>query len=508
MKRIVLATIFALYGVALLAQAKPLPGFVTDSLSRYIVRGMADWNIPGLSVAIVKDGQVVFMQGFGVTKVNGRQAVDANTLFMIGSNTKAFTATTLALLQEAGAVNLNDKVQRWMPEFRLKDPLASREVTITDLLSHRIGFETFQGDFTYWTSTLTRGEVIKKMGLIDPVYGFRAKWGYCNAAFVTAGELIPRIISKSWEDAVRDSILIPLKMGSTLMLPTAMKSIANAASAHTLVEGELVEIPIPNISNIAPAGSMCSNATDMAKWLLAQLGNGMVDGRQVLSAKAVKAIRKPNSIIALDPRDKKSTHFYLYGMGLMITDRDGKVVYSHTGGVDGFLSSVMFVPEEKLGIVVLTNTDQNNFYMDLTNEILDSFLNLPYTGYSYTSLKGFKEEKVASDARIDSLRRIVSQHIKPSIPLAGFTGRYTSTVYGGIDIRQEGGLLNIYFSNHPGLIGRLAHLKGDTFLCTYSNPTMGIVELPFKLVNGKVTGLTLRVNSFVEATPYEFSREG
>lgn len=172
------------------AQENQLPSFITDSLDTYIERGMEDWQIPGLAIAVVKNNEAVYIKGFGVRDLDTRQAVNENTLFMIGSNTKAFTATALALLQERTDFKLTDKVQTWMPEFRLKDELATREVNTIDLLSHRIGFNTFQGDFTYWTSTLTRKDVIQKMGVLNLPKGFRGTWGYSNAAFVTAGELI------------------------------------------------------------------------------------------------------------------------------------------------------------------------------------------------------------------------------------------------------------------------------------------------------------------------------
>ena len=163
MRKFILILSFLFFYLGADAQEKELPTFITDSLQSFINQGMKDWQIPGLSLAIIKNDDVVFIKGFGVTKLNGSKLVDENTLFMIGSNTKAFTSTTLSILQESGLLNLNDKVQKWMPEFRLKDTLASKEVNIVDLLSHRIGFETFQGDFTYWSSNLSRYQVIQKM---------------------------------------------------------------------------------------------------------------------------------------------------------------------------------------------------------------------------------------------------------------------------------------------------------------------------------------------------------
>lgn len=506
MKKKILTLALLFYCFCADAQEKELPTFITDSLQSYITQGMKDWQIPALSVAIIKNDEIVFMKGFGVTKVNGSKPVDENTLFMIGSNTKAFTSTALSILQESGVLNLNDKVQKWMPEFSLKDTLASKEVNIVDLLSHRIGFETFQGDFTYWSSILSRAQVIQKMSLIEAPYSFRTRWGYCNAAYVTAGELIPRVINKTWEETVKDSILLPLKMNRTLMLAEELNNASNSAFPHTKIDNNLVEIPIANINNLAPAGSMSSSAKDMTNWLLAQVNNGKIDGEQILSATSIRAIRRPSSIRGVDPRDNKETHFYLYAMGLAINDRDGKLVYSHTGGVDGFLSSVMVIPEEKIGIVVLTNTDQNNFYQNLTDEIRDAFLGLPYQDYSKTSLEYFKQEKLEEAKRIDSLKKVVSLKSSPGLPLKKYSGKYFNEVYGEIEIKLEKNKLNIYFSNHPKLIGRLEHIKNDTYLCSYSNPTFGIVEIPFKIEKDKVTGLTLRVADFIEFTPYEFTK--
>lgn len=506
MKNLWLATLFILLSASLIAQDIKLPVFITDSLDNYITQGIKDWEIPGLSIAIVKNDKVILAKGYGVTRVGGSEPVTENTLFMIGSNTKAFTATALSILNESGKLSLEDKVQKWMPNFRLKDSLANKEVVIADLLSHRLGFESYQGDFTYWSSNLTRDQVIHKMSLITPAYGFRTKWGYCNAAFVTAGELIPRIIGKSWAETIRDSILIPLRMNRTRMLSEELKGIKNIAYPHTLANKKISEIPFVNIDNLAPAGSMSSTASDMARWLLAQANSGSIDGNQVISANVFENIRNPYSIITIDPRGGQQTHIYLYGLGISINDRVGKLFYSHAGGIDGYLSIVMIVPEEKLGIVVLTNTDQNKFFQNLAKEVLDAFLGLPYQGYSYKSLKSYKANRVKTDSLLDSLRNVVVMNNKPSISLLQYTGKYNNDVYGDIEVRLEKGKLNIYFSNHPDLVGKLDHIQNDNFLCVYSNPSMGIVEIPFKIENGKVMGLTLRVSDFIESAPYEFKK--
>ena len=489
------------------AQDSKLPVFITDSLDRYIKTGMKDWQVPGMSIAIVKDGKVVFMKGYGVRETGKNDPVDENTLFMIGSNTKAFTATTLAMLEQEKKLSLNDKVVKWMPEFKLRDPLATQEIMITDLLCHRLGFETFQGDFTYWTSKLNRSEIIGKMALVKAPYGFRTRWGYCNAAFVTAGQIIPKVTGKNWEDVVKEKILVPLKMDRTLMLSKEMITATNAASSHTIYKGKLIKLPYPMIDNLAPAGSISSSVKDMTNWLLTQLNAGKFEGNQVIPEAVLQTTYAPRSIMGMDPTDKAQTHFYLYGLGFVINDRAGKLIISHTGGVDGFVSSVMIVPEEKLGIVILTNTDQNNLFQNLTEEIRDAFLGLPYQGYSKQSLQYSRNNERKTMHWLDSLNTLVAKKNKPSTELKNFAGAFTNELYGDIQVKNENQALNIYFSNHPTLIGKLEHLKDNIFLCTYSNPTMGMKEIPFKIENGKVTGLTLRVADFVEFTPYEFVRK-
>jgi CubicO group peptidase (beta-lactamase class C family) len=507
MKRIIVLITIILYAGFISAQENKLPAFITDSLDAYIHRGMTRWQIPGLSIAIVKDRKVIYMKGFGVTRVGTSEPIDENTLFMIGSNTKAFTSTAIAILQEEGKLSLDDKVQKWMPEFKLKDPLATSEVTIADLLCHRIGFETFQGDFTYWGSALTRAEVIQKMSLIDAPYGFRTKYGYCNAAFMTAGELIPRITGKSWEETVKEKILVPLKMNQTLLLSADFKTVSHKAFPHSMVEGKLIEIPINIIDNLAPAGSISSSVKDMVQWLITQLGNGELEGQQVIPDGAVQTIRKPYTIIGVNPRNNQFTHFALYGLGLRINDRNGKLVYSHGGAVEGFLSSLVFIPEENLGIIVLTNNDVNNFYQDLTSEIRDAFLDLPYKGYSDNSITYFLKEMKVSNARIDSLRNVVKLKNNPSHALKAYTGTYMNEVYGKITIAMEDKLLTVHFSHHPDLTARLEHLTNDTFLCSFSNPLYGIQEIPFMTANGKVAGLTLHVTPSLEFTPYVFTKK-
>ncbi len=386
--------------------------FIKDSLDNYIEKNLKDWQIPGLSVCIVKDGQVVLMKGYGMKELGGQDRVDENTLFMIGSNTKAFTATALCLLDNEKKLSLDDKVTKWIPEFKLNNKAAGEMAIVRDLLCHRIGFQTFQGDFTYWTSDLTRQQVIEKMGHIVAVYPFRTRWGYTNAAFVTAGQIIPKATGIPWEEFLRTRIFVPLGMNSTLALSTELPAAKNKALPHTMVNSQLVKIPICNIDNLAPAGSISTSVNDLSKWVQLQLQNGQLNGKQLIPASVIAETRTPQSIMGdYTPRFNEG-HFLLYGLGFMLQEYDARKIVSHTGGVNGYVSSVTLVPEDKLGIVVLTNTDQNAFFEALKWEILDAYLNLPFRNYGEVYLKNFKADQ-AEDAKKDkTLSDSVALHLK------------------------------------------------------------------------------------------------
>lgn len=483
------------------------PVFVRDSLDGYIERAMHSWNIPGLAVAIVKDNKVVLARGYGIRGLNDTRKVDENTLFMIGSNTKAFTATLLSWLQYDQKCSLNDKVVKWLPDFKMKDPWVGKELNLTDILCHRIGMETFQGDFMYWTSNLSRTEVIEKFGQLAPMYGFRTKWGYTNAGFGIAGECIRQITGESWEASVKKRIFDPLEMTGSVALSAAAASQPNIACPHTSVFDTLKVIPFPLIDNIAPAGSISSSVNDMSHWVICQLGNGQYNGKQVIPLAVIEETRKPQSIEGNSIRPFNTSHFRLYGLGWELSDYEGRKIVSHTGGVNGFVTSVTLVPEEKLGIVVLTNTDANNLYEALKWEILDAYLNLPYRNYSNFYLRLVRMSNARELESWKAMKDTVAMNIKTSLPISKFAGHYTHPVYGYLDIAADGKKLKMTFEHHPGLIGTLEPLGGSRFLCTYSDPGFGIKVLPFRIEDNNVKSFVLRVADFVEFTDYTFTRQ-
>jgi CubicO group peptidase (beta-lactamase class C family) len=317
---------------------------------------MKDWNIPGLAIAIVKDGQTVMMKGFGVRDIKTNQPVDENTLFLVASNTKLFTGTALAQLEHNKKLSLDDKVTKHIKWFSLYDKNTTELVTIRDMLSHRIGTKTFQGDFTFWNGNISRQQTMNKMRFLKPTGIFRQDFGYCNSCFVTAGEIIPVVSKKPWEVYVYDSILMPLKMTNTHMLTQGTSQRPNVAKPYTTnFTGSLKELPYDNIYNLGPAGSMVSNVKDMVKWLSMQLDSGRYEGKRILPWSVLEKTRDMN--ISTGSRKSLSypIHFRGYGLGVFMSDYNGRQIYYHTGGAFGFATNTCFVPEEKLAITILTN---------------------------------------------------------------------------------------------------------------------------------------------------------
>jgi CubicO group peptidase (beta-lactamase class C family) len=501
--------IIPLLTVLILAQAAfaQTPAFVKKDIDSYIKQGLADWNLPGLAVVIVKDGKVVLQKGYGVRDITTNTPVDANTLFMIASNTKLFTGLSLSLLETRRKLSLNDKVTTYFPDYRLYDSTTTAVVTLRDLLSHRIGTKTFQGDFTFWNTKLSREEIMQKMRLLKPSFVFRQDFGYCNSCFLTAGQVIPKVTGIQWEDFVRDSILLPLGMTNTRTLSTDIGKQPNVATPYTTsYTNTLQVVPYDNWNNLAPAASIVSNVTDLAHWLQFQLDSGRVNGKQIMPWPALLRTRDMNITTGSRKSGRYPVHFRGYGLGLFMSDYNGKQIYWHTGGAGGMVSNVCFVPEENLGIAILTNNDNQNFFEDLRYQILDAYLGVKYVNRSKQDLGDFRQGMKDQVAEIDAWKKRVTGG-KPELPLSAYTGTYENELNGPITVSQSGTGLLINFSAKPELNARLDYMDKGEWLMTYNNIEYGIFTIRFEIAGGAVRSVTTKQNEFVEYDPYTYIKK-
>lgn len=480
------------------------PKFLTDSLDIYVERALENWKIPGAAVLIVKDGNVIIAKGYGVKKAGSNDKIDENTLFLIGSNTKAFTGTALALLEHEGKLKLEDKVVKYLPEFKMKDTWVTKEINLTDIITHRMGYETFQGDFMYWTSDLDEDEVIEKFGMITPKYEFRTKYGYTNAGYAVAGKVIQKVSGLRWEDYLKEKIFQPLQMNRTVALSVDFEKSDNIAKPHSIVDGNVVVLPFENIDNMAPCGSIGSSISDMSHWIIAQLDSGVYNGKSTIPYKVIQRTRQPETIQGRARHPFNKAHYNLYGLGWGLMDYEGTEIVSHTGGVNGFVTSVTLLPEINLGIVVLTNTDQNAFFNMLKWEIVDAYLGLPYRNYDNYIFERAKMQNEQREQQITAWKDSVSMNLKPEINLSEFAGRYEHEVYGYAELKKIDDALELSLQHHSKVKGKLEYIGNNRFLCTYSDPLYGIKVFPFEIENGIVKSFDLFVDDFIDFQPYKF----
>ncbi len=480
--------------------------FLSDSLDSYITRGMQQWQIPGLAVAIVKDGKVVLMKGYGVREFGKEDKVDENTLFIIASNSKLFTGTSIAKLDFEKKLSLNDKVTQYIPWFRLYDSNSTQLVNIKDLLCHRLGTKTFQGDFTFWDSNLPKDSIIWKMRYLKPPGQFRQDYGYCNSAFLVAGQILEKVTGQSWESYVLENILTPLAMTNTYMNTAGLAQRNNVAQPHNNLYSSITKIPFDNVDNLGPATSMVSNVKDLTHWLMMQLDSGKYGGSQIIPWQVLQKTRDANMVVGSRKSAGFPMHMRLYGLGVFQTDYAGRQVFWHTGGAFGHVTNVCFVPEEKLGITILTNNDNQTFFEALRYQILDAYLGIPYTDRSKYVWGFFVQGKKQTDAELDTLKQRVNKKNQPDVKLDDYTGDYFNTVYGKISIGKSGNMLICHFEHHPDLIGYMEYMDNNEFRVTFSNIGYGIYPAKFTLNAGKPLSVEIRVNDFVEIDSYLFTK--
>jgi CubicO group peptidase (beta-lactamase class C family) len=472
-----------LMAVPLLAQQAP-----PADLDEYVARSMKTFDVPGMAVAIVKDGKVVLSKGYGVRKLGEATPVDENTLFGIGSNTKAFTAAALATLVDAGRISWDDPVFERLKGFEMYDPYVSKEMRIRDLLCHRSGLGLGEGDLMFWPhTTFTRDEVVYRLRFLKPATSFRSTYAYNNLMFVTAGQVVAEVSGVSWDEYVRQKILLPLGMKDTTTTPTAFKPGGDVASPHSKVDGKLQPIPFENLDNAGPAGSINSSVADMSKWLLLQLNHGTIPGTdtRIFSQETSREMWAQQMVAPTDdsPPELKNLqrHFSGYGMGWGLRDYKGRKLIGHSGAVAGFVTRVMLVPEENLGVVILTNTEEEVAFESVLFHILDAYLGGITQDY-IASFKAVKDrDRKGADEKMSKAAQARASASKPSLPLEKYAGDYSDPWYGKVSIRSENGGLVLHLERTPKGLADLQHWQYDTFKAHWRDRTVEDAFVTFTL---------------------------
>lgn len=473
MRRQLAVSVLLAASTAAAQQPVRAPSAPPADLDRFVAEVMKTFDVPGVSLAIVKDGKVVLAKGYGVKKLGDPAPVDARTRFGIASNTKAFTATALGILVEEGKVEWDAPVIRYLPEFALYDPYVTRELTVRDLLVHRSGLGLGAGDLLWWpASTYDRHEIARRLRYIKPATSFRSAYAYDNVLYLVAGELIERVSGQSWEDFIQSRILARVGMTTSNVRHSDAERGGNVATPHAWVNGAVRPITPFSSDNTNPAGGINSNAEDMAKWMIVQLDSGRLgDGSRLFQPATTRQLWRvvtpmpigiaPPALAQLQP------NFSGYALGFNISDYRGHKKVQHSGGLPGYVSLVTMIPDQRLGVAVLTNQESGAAFSAITYHIVDQYLGAPRVDYVaiYDSLAKAAQRQVAqagerAAAARDSLSR-------PSLPLANYAGTYTDPWYGDVTVTKEGDHLVIRFAHTPQLVGDLEPWQHDSFVARW-----------------------------------------
>lgn len=439
-------------------------------LDDVVQRTMKNFNVPGIAVAIVKDGKVVISKGYGVTNIKTQQKVDGNTLFGIASNSKAFTAAALAMLVDEKKINWDDKVIQYLPEFKMYNDYVTNEFTIRDLLTHRSGLGLGAGDLMIWPDghNFTPKDIIKNIHFLKPVSAFRTKYDYDNLLYVIAGEVIERVSGKSWCDFVETRILAPLKMNNSAASWNRLKDTTNTIVPHVPTNGKLEVIKRYTNPIFDAAAGIYTSTNDLSKWVIAQLNHGKYgvnNENRLYSEAAHKDMWTSQTILPLNNMKPYSCNFKAYGLGWQLTDINGHLQVSHTGGLDGIVTQTIMIPDLQLGIIVLTNQQSGAAFTAISNTIKDSYLGFNFPDHVVTLSANRKQAEDNADKITDEVWTKVNQNIAANTQLEPkkLTGTYTDNWFGKIKIFQSNGALRFQSERSSRLKGSIFYYKDNTY---------------------------------------------
>lgn len=452
-------------------QARAQSTLDLDALDTYFAEALDDWPVPGFAVAIVHDGEVVLEKGYGVREAGSTEPVDEHTLFAIASNTKAFTTAALAALVDEGRLSWDDRVRDHLPYFEVYDPYVSAEMRVRDLVSHRSGLGTFSGDLLWYGTEFSAEEVVRRTRFVPQTGPFRASYGYSNLMFIAAGEVIRSVTGRPWNEEVVERFLTPLGMERTVTSVEALPNMPNVATPHKPMPDAVVPIEWFNWDAMGAAGAIVSSVHDMTSWIRLHLDGGMRGDQTFFSADTQHEMWSPQMLIPISRADRErtpSTHFRAYGLGWFMNDYHGRLVVGHGGGYDGMFSRVMLVPEEGLGVVILTNS-MTGLQTALVNRILDEAFGLPARDWSAERSVSDTADRAAFYARIDSTVTPRFVQTSPRLPLSAYTGRYSGDLFGAATVTTEGDRLVLRFDVADHLIAELTPLHHDVFRLDWRN---------------------------------------
>lgn len=472
MKYKLLFALLILTNLSLKAQIKE------SKLDDVVDRAMKTFNVPGIAVAIIKDGKLVLSKGYGVTNITTQQKVDGNTLFGIASNSKAFTSAALGMLVDEKKLNWDDKVTKYIPEFKMYNDYVTNEFTIRDLLTHRSGLGLGAGDLMIWPDghDFTPKDIIKNIQYLKPVSSFRSKYDYDNLLYVIAGEVVERVSGLSWCEFVETRIMKPIGMNNSSASWSRLKDTTNTIVPHVPTNGKLDIIKRYTNPIFDAAAGIYTSTNDLSKWVIAQLNHGKYgenNQNQLFSENVHKEMWTPQTILPITGMKPYSCNFKTYGLGWQLADVNGHLQVSHTGGLDGIVTQTIMIPDLQLGIIVLTNQQSGAAFNAISNTIKDSYLKLKFPDHVTTLSQERKQKEVNADKITDEVWAKVdnNQIRREKIDPIKFIGVYRDKWFGDITIYATKGTLRFTSKRSPRLTGSIFLYNENNFVVKWDNRT-------------------------------------
>jgi CubicO group peptidase (beta-lactamase class C family) len=482
----------------------------TKQIDSVAEKALSTFNVPGIAVAVIKDGKVIHAKGYGIRSIKTNQKVDEQTLFGVASNTKAMTAAALGMLVDEKKITWDTKVTDVIPEFKMYDPYVTAEFTVRDLLTHRSGLGLGAGDLMIWpdSSTVTKTQLIHNLRYLKPVSSFRTKYDYDNLLYIVAGDLVARVSGISYEDFIETRIFKPLGMNKTAASWYRLKDKSNVIDGHAPYQGKLLPVGLSFGEVANAAGGVYSSVNDMSKWVIAMLNAGKYGDKldkQLFSTAVHKELWTPQTIIA----GGNPSSFSSYGLGWFLSNVNGKFQATHTGGLSGIVTQVTLLPEIKLGIIVLTNQQSGAAFNSITNSIKDGYLNIAGMDrikiYNENRLRNEKQaEEIVAKTWGDIAEAQKASSAKPE--LKSFYGTYKDAWFGEVTVSEVNGKMHFQAKNAPKLRGDMTYYKGSTFIVKWYDRSLDAdAFINFSLANsGTADGFKMAAISPLTDFSFDF----
>ena len=513
MKAVRLFALSLMLSVALPAAAEPPAdiGTSVEALRQKI-------GAPGISIAIVEDGKTTLSRGWGVRKLGDKAPVDAQTIFQTGSTGKAMTAAALAVLVDDGKIAWDDPVIKHIPWFRMHDAWVTREITIRDLLVHRSGLGLGQGDLMFVPRTnLTRKQTVERVAFLKPKTSFRASYAYDNILYAVAGQLIEEVTGQTWEDFIRARVLRAGGMKNATSDSEERFRTTNRSYPHARLSGALRGLgdqqPLDERDELgrngAPAGGLSMSADDMAAWLKIQLAHGALpNGKRLYSETQAAEMWNPVTPMAItqlpDSLKPAQPTQQSYALGWQVQDYRGHRIVQHSGGVFGSITRVVMIPDKNVAFAIMTNSEESGMLLGLTYELLDHYLDQPDYGWT-TKWQDWYAERLAGGKAFLEEKQAAPVQAGPSLPVAGYAGRYRDPWYGDIVVASTPGGLTIDFTSTPRMVGTLKHYQYDSFVTQFTDRAIEPAYVTFALdADGKITGVTMKTVSKIADFSWDY----